>query len=550
MKGRERFLKIVFFLLMIVPANWSAAYGATLNVREGSLNPDEYTAISEAITEASGGDTIMVAAGTYPENLVISKPIKIICEGDPTAVTDPTLYLCTINGQDKGSVVTFTSGAIEGTLLSGFIITGGKDDNGGGILCERGATPTISYCSITGNTATNYGGGISSRDSSSPIITNCHIEGNSAEIGGGGLHCYNSSPIITACAITKNMAWYFGAGAYLEEDSSPAISNCMITGNSTTWGGGGIACSIASSPIITNSTVAGNLVTDKSDESSYGGGIYLYGGCMPTITNSVFWNNDAQHGSEIYMMDDCTLKISYSNIKGGLEGVSGDMTTSTAMSTASTTNSILDWSDTNKNSDPRFVNETAGDYHLASDSPCIDAGTNVVVNSGSTDFEGNPRILGLNVDIGADEAQSESVDETEVEIVVRPGSRHNKIDLSAWGFLPVAVLSTADFNATSIDPETVEFAGAKPMHSIRTHVNRDRRADMLFFFWIRHLDFDLDENGTKAPVTTEAILTGETNKGESIIGTDTVTVINPKHKRHWWSRFEQMSQKKVQCNSK
>jgi parallel beta-helix repeat protein len=517
MKGRERFLKIVLFLFMIVPATWSAAaFGATLILNV----PSDYPTIQEAIAAAGDGDTVLVAsdikAYSVPSNegLIIEKPIKILHEGDPKE--------CIIDCQGNGRAFTFSGPGTEGSVLSGFTIKGGNVvDSGGGISCEDGATPTISNCIITGNTATLYG---------------------------GGLYCYNSSPIITGCTITKNMAGIFGGGVYLEANSSPAISNCMITGNSTAYCGGGILCTMASSPLITNSTVADNRVTDAT--YSQGGGIYMYGGSMPTITNSVFWNNAALQGPEIYMENDCILKISYSDIKGGKEEVSGDMPTSTAISTASTTNSILDWSDTNKNDDPRFVDEETGNYHLASDSPCIEAGTNDVVNSGSTDFEGQPRIIGLNVDIGADEAQTESEDEIEVDIDVRPGSHHNKIDLGAWGFLPVAVLSTDDFDATLIDPKTVEFAGAEPMHWVRAHVNRDRRADMLFFFWIRHLDFDLDENGTKAPVSTEAILTGETKKGQSIIGTDTVTVINPKHKRHWWFRFEQMSQKKVQCNSK
>jgi hypothetical protein len=112
------------------------------------------------------------------------------------------------------------------------------------------------------------------------------------------------------------------------------------------------------------------------------------------------------------------------------------------------------------------------------------------------------------------------------------------------------VLSTTEFDATSIDPETVEFAGAKPLHSVRAHVNRDRKADMLFFFWIRHLKFDLDENIAQTPSTIEVTLTGESAEEGPIIGTDTVTIIDPKHKRHWWSKFEQMSQKKGNCKSK
>jgi hypothetical protein len=53
---------------------------------------------------------------------------------------------------------------------------------------------------------------------------------------------------------------------------------------------------------------------------------------------------------------------------------------------------------------PLFVNLAGGDFHLQTNSPCINAGINNFA-AGPTDFEGNPRISSGTVDVGAYEFQ-------------------------------------------------------------------------------------------------------------------------------------------------
>ena len=62
---------------------------------------------------------------------------------------------------------------------------------------------------------------------------------------------------------------------------------------------------------------------------------------------------------------------------------------------------------------------------------------------------------------------------TEVDIDIKPGSDPNSINLKSKGVVPVAVLTTPDFDAATVDPATVEFAGASPVRWTMEDVDGD-----------------------------------------------------------------------------
>ena len=137
---------------VIVVSPISTAVADTLNV------PAEFTTIQAAINAASDGDVVLVDPGCYEENLdFLGKAIAVQSSSGP----DETV----IDGGQAGSVVTFSNGEDQSSLLSGFTIRNGSGTivsgvaaRGGGVYCVNGSSPTITNNYITSNSVTQWGG--------------------------------------------------------------------------------------------------------------------------------------------------------------------------------------------------------------------------------------------------------------------------------------------------------------------------------------------------------------------------------------------------------
>ncbi len=112
----------------------------------------------------------------------------------------------------------------------------------------------------------------------------------------------------------------------------------------------------------------------------------------------------------------------------------------------------------------------------------------------------------------------------DLAIDIRPGSEENVVNPGSNGVLPVAVLSDALFDATTIDPASVKLAGAgvrvrangSPM-AFRQDVNGDGRAD--FVLHVESSELKL------APGDTIAKLTGMAPGNTTVRGSDHVRVV-------------------------
>ena len=314
---------------------------------------------------------------------------------------------------------------------------------------------------------------------------------------GGGISCRNTAPTIHNCILSNNIAANQGggiAGGYatisncIIKDKSPSgiwgdratIKNCVISGNA----GEGVKCWQGNNTKIINCLITGN--------SSYGISCFL--GAV-TIKNSVVWGNAY---SEISSRSS-TTSISYSNIQGGYG------------------------SEGNIDADPCFVDPgywdangfwIDGDYHLLPESLCIDAGDpDYIAEPNETDLDGNPRVMGGRIDMGAYEApifaEARILPQT-----INLASKGNWITAYIW--LP------EDYNVTDIDPNSILLEDEiKP-----TEFSVDEQQQVATARFTRHdvqPIFDLGE--------VELTITGQLNDGTVFEGTDTIKVIDKAGKK-------------------
>jgi len=407
-------LPSVLFLLGWPLSNKAASYyvnnsgSPTCSDTSGQLGTlaAPFCTISYGIGRMSGGDTLNVRTGIYAETLYISGPsgtssahtVIQAYPGDTPTIQGPN----TSNGRVKLSGVSYVD----------FIGFGVTNFNQGIFIEGSSSHVTVKNCTVYGIGQE----GIHVHDNSSYIM----LQGNA--VHDTGVCCYNGEGFYIGTgdsgpADNTNNVTIIGNTAYNTTDEGIELKSgthdCIVDGNrfhnnnsnNNGYGGASIEVDAAVSgvqnwPQNPNHIIRNNIVYSAgpgTGPSNINSGIHCATGCT-AYNNVIYGINFLGYG----LFTDNPASDSYSrNFYHNTVDVIGARAFVNNGGSADVRNNIGPTSGNNlATNNAYYVNEPAADYHLATNSPPVNAGVDLT-SIVPTDIEGFSRLVCPPPDLGA-----------------------------------------------------------------------------------------------------------------------------------------------------
>jgi len=260
----------ILVLCLLISTLFLSVNGAALNVGSGG----QYTSITGAINAAQPGDTITINAGTYTENIIVTKSVTIKAASPGSVVVtaaDPSKDVFLVQAKNvrvEGLTITGATGAsgVHVDHSSACVVTGiSAHGNERAIYLDGATNCEVSSSNLADNGYGVYCDNASNNTISSNIATG--EQGGGTALGDGIYMYYSDANTITHTNLSANHV--FGISLY--HSSGNTISNNSILNNQDI----GVRLRESNNNTLTFNTVSGNVNLGILTITETGDRIYL-----------------------------------------------------------------------------------------------------------------------------------------------------------------------------------------------------------------------------------------------------------------------------------